>query len=262
MTSIALTIAGSDPSGGAGLQADLKTFHQHGVYGAAAVSLITVQNTRSVSKVVPLEPELLRSQIRAVIEDLDVGAVKTGALGSEANIEVVSEEFRDRRVPLVVDPVMVSTHGALLLDKSGQRRVRALLPSTFLVTPNAPEAALLTGRSVASVADAEDAARALVQCGVESVLVKGGHLTHDEQACDVLLTQGVIHRFPAKRIPSRHTHGTGCSLSAAITAWLAHGESLPTAVWRSKRWISSAIESAKPIGTGIGPINHAEPVVP
>ena len=253
-TFTALTIAGSDPSGGAGLQADLKTFHQHGVYGMAAVTLLTVQNTVSVSRVEVMAADLVKQQVEAVLSDIPPGAVKTGALGSAAIIEVIAALCFN--APLVVDPVMVSKHGHALLAEDAQRVLRTkLLPVTTLLTPNTLEAAALLGTPVGSLAQAESAARALAQLGPKAVLVKGGHLTGPE-AIDVLFLDGRIIHVASPRLDTKHTHGTGCTYSAAITAGLAKGLSLEDAVRAAKAWLTRALASPPAVGHGIGPVNH------
>ena len=254
MAFTALTIAGSDPSGGAGLQADLKTFHQHGVYGMAAVTLITVQNTVSVSRVEVLSADLVLQQVEAVLSDIPPGAVKTGALGNAAIIEVIARlRFG---CPLVVDPVMVSKHGHALLAKDAQVALRTkLLPVTTLLTPNTLEAAALLGTPVNTLAEAESAAAALAKMGPKAVLVKGGHLTGPE-AVDVLCLDGRIIHVTAPRLNTKHTHGTGCTYSAAITANLAKGDTLEHAVRAAKAWLTNALASAPGVGHGIGPVNH------
>lgn len=255
MTPTALTIAGSDPSGGAGLQADLKTFHQHQVYGMAVVTLVTVQNTQAVSRVEVLAADLVAQQLEAVLPDLPPAAVKTGALGNAAVVEVVAARVAKLTCPVVVDPVMVSKHGhALLADDAVKAFVAKVLPVTTLLTPNTHEAEVLTGRPVRSVADARTAARRLVEMGATAVLVKGGHLEGD--AVDVLCHAGELHEFHAPRIHSPHTHGTGCTYASAITAWLARGQSLPEAVTRAKAWLTEAIRTPPGLGHGVGPVNH------
>lgn len=249
----ALTIAGSDPSGGAGLQADLKTFHQHGVYGMAVVSLLTVQNTRRVSRVEGVDPGLVREQLEAVLEDVPPRAVKTGALGSAAVIEVVAAA--QLGAPLVVDPVMVSKHGHALLEAAARTALQTkLLPRATLVTPNAEEAALLVGFPVETVAQATAAGLALARQG-QAVLVKGGHLKTDA-AVDVLVQGARVQTFEGPRLASPHTHGTGCALSAAITARLALGHTLEDAVAGAKQWLSRALAEPPEVGQGIGPPNH------
>jgi len=252
---VALTIAGSDPSGGAGIQADLKTFHQFGVYGEAVITLITVQNTRGVERVECLAPDLAADQIRAVISDIPPAAAKTGALGNRGIIEAVAGLAAGFAFPLVVDPVMVSKHGAALLATDAVNALKSrLLPSTFLLTPNLEEAALLTGAEVRDITDMRKAAKKLASLGPRAVLVKGGHLGGD--ATDVLFHQGEFREFTLPRIATRNTHGTGCTLSAAITASLAAGYELPEAVERAKRYVTEAIRSNPGLGAGAGPLDH------
>jgi hydroxymethylpyrimidine/phosphomethylpyrimidine kinase len=254
LTPIALTIAGSDPSGGAGIQADLKTFHQLHVFGTSAITLITVQNTTRVSRVEVLDARLVAEQIQAVLEDLPPQAVKTGALGSEAIIEVVAAA--NLNCPLVVDPVMMSKHGAPLAPATALRK---LLTKAALVTPNLDEAAALTGMPVTNPTQMRDAAKRIADLGVPSVLVKGGHLTGSEAsnaALDILFHHGEFHEFTTRRIDTRHTHGTGCTYSAAITAFLAKGLDLVAAVREAKRFVQAAIETNPGLGKGSGPLNH------
>lgn len=259
---IALTIAGSDPSGGAGLQADLKTFHQHGVYGMAVVSLLTVQSTRGVTRVEPVSAELLAQQLDHLLADVTPGAAKTGALGNAGLVATIAQRAARVRFPLIVDPVMISKHGHALVDDAAVNALRTqLIPSTYLLTPNTHEAARLTGLPVTSVGDAERAAHALAGLGARNVLVKGGHLEGD--AVDVLrLQDGTVHQLHAQRIDSLHTHGTGCSLSAAITARLSRGTALLEAVRGAKHWLTEAIRTAPTLGHGVGPVNHFAPVEP
>jgi hydroxymethylpyrimidine/phosphomethylpyrimidine kinase len=249
-----MTIAGSDPSGGAGLQADLKTFHQHGVYGTSVVSLLTVQNTQSVDQVYVLEPEFVLAQLDALLADVPPAAAKTGALGSAAVVAAVAERAANFPFPLVVDPVMISTHGARLLDHDAERvLVDRLLPTACLITPNLQEAGALAGCPVTDVQHMEAAARAIAQRGIAAVLVKGGHL--EGQAVDVLWADGQLHHLASPRIETRHTHGTGCVYSAAITAHLALGHDLVDAVRCAKRFVADAIASSPGLGHGYGPVN-------
>ena len=255
MTFVALTIAGSDPSGGAGIQADLKTFHQRGVYGTSVLTLLTVQNTRQVASVRILEPEFVLAQLDAVLDDIPPSAAKTGALGNEAIICALAERAPEFRFPLVVDPVMVSKHGALLIGEGARRQLAArLLPHALLVTPNLQEAGALAGMTVENAAGMREAARRIREFGVRAVLVKGGHLPGE--ALDILFWQGDFFEYTAPRVPTAHTHGTGCTLSAAVTAELAKGVELPQAVETAKRYITRAIESHPALGGGFGPVNH------
>jgi hydroxymethylpyrimidine/phosphomethylpyrimidine kinase len=251
---VALTIAGSDPSGGAGLQADLKTFHQFGVYGMSVVTLLTVQNTQAVSAVEYLESDFVLAQLDAVLGDIPPTAAKTGALGNAAIIEAIAARAKSFSFPLVVDPVMVSKHGAALIDDDAvDAFTRKLLPHAFLVTPNLSEAGKLAAMEITDVHAMEKAAATIAQFGVENVLVKGGHL--DGDAVDVLWTEGQTHILPAPRVDTRHTHGTGCVLSAAITARLAKGEDLVAAVKAAKQFITTAILTNPGLGNGLGPVN-------
>ncbi len=256
MTPVALTIAGSDPSGGAGIQADLKTFHQFGVYGEAVLTLLTVQNTQCVDAVECIPPELVLRQIHAVVTDIPPLAAKTGALGNAGIIEALSNAAGSFPFPLVVDPVMISKHGAPLMSEDARRLVGArLLPLAFLITPNLHEAEALAGVEVRDAEGMRHAAARLREMGAHNVLVKGGHL--EGAAMDLLLTEsGEWHSFPGERFVTRHTHGTGCTYSAAITACLARGMSLAAAVGCAKRFIAEAIRTNPGLGGGSGPVNH------
>jgi len=263
MPPIALTIAGSDPSGGAGIQADLKTFHQFGTYGEAVITLVTVQNTRRVSQVEVLAPDLVLSQLRAVLEDIPPAAAKTGALGSRDMVEAIAQEAAGFAFPLVVDPVMISKHGARLIDEKAANSLRSMLfPRAFLVTPNLHEAEALTESEIVTIEDMKRAARSISGMGAKSVLVKGGHLPGESAAIDVLFSDGAIFEFPGERIETHHTHGTGCTYSAAITALLAHGLALTEAVAQAKAYISEAIRTNPGLGGGSGPVNHFAPIAP
>ena len=253
MIPIALTIAGSDPSGGAGIQADLKTFHQLRVYGTAVVSLITVQNSTRLSRVELIEPALVTEQANAVLEDTPPNAIKTGALGSAGIIAAVAG--LPIACALVVDPVMVSKQGAPLLASSArQGLIELLFPKATLVTPNLDEAADLAGIEVSNINDMREAAQRIASFGPQAVLIKGGHL--DGIAIDILYHAGEMLEFAAERVETRHTHGTGCTYSAAITAFLARRMSIPEAVANAKRFITQAIRTAPGIGAGAGPLNH------
>ena len=254
---VALTIAGSDSGGGAGIQADLKTFQRFGVYGTSALTLVTVQNTVGVRAVELLSTELIAQQIAAVAEDFDVRAAKTGALGSAEIIEAVAAAVEEHAIPnLVVDPVMISKHGDPLLDTDAVEVLRPrLFPKASLVTPNLHEAAALLGRAVASEEAMRDAARAVCDLGAEAALVKGGHLPGGE-AVDLFYDGSDFVRLAAPRIETPHTHGTGCTYSAAIAALLARGETLVAAVREAKDFISRAIAGAPGIGHGHGPVDH------
>ncbi|MDR0842993.1 MAG: bifunctional hydroxymethylpyrimidine kinase/phosphomethylpyrimidine kinase [Acidobacteriota bacterium] len=257
---VALTIAGSDPSGGAGIQADLKTFHQRGVYGAAAITLLTVQNTRRVSAVETLSPEFVEAQLRAVLEDIPPAAAKTGALGDEKIVRLIAAMAGEFPFPLVVDPVMISKHGHPLLTEAARRAlVELLLPKAYLVTPNLPEAEELAGIPARDIESMKAAAKEIVARGAHAALVKGGHLEGKGgvRAIDVLYSkETAVQCFDAPRFETRHTHGTGCTYSACITAELAKGRSLTDAVTLAKAFITRAIETAPGLGQGSGPVNH------
>ena len=260
---IALTIAGSDSGGGAGIQADLKTFHSFGVFGATAVTAVTAQNTLGVSAVHPVPPEIVRAQIEAVLDDLPPVALKTGML---ATVQVVSETARalvGRRLDsYVLDPIMVSTSGDRLLDEEARATLVAeLFPLARVVTPNIHEAEVLTGHGIRTVADMRAAARALVRLGAGAALVKGGHLPGAE-AVDVLWDGRGERVWRRARLQSPGGHGTGCTLSAAITANLALGMNLVSAVARAIGYVARAIQSAPALGRRPGPIDHFAPVDP
>ena len=255
MSAVALTIAGSDPSGGAGIQADLKTFHQLGAYGEAVITLITVQNTVSLEWVECLPAVLVLHQLRAVLDDIPPAAAKTGALGNRSIVEAIARAAADFRFPLVVDPVLVSQHGRALADHDALPAMRdQLIPRASLVTPNLAEAEALTGLEVRDLAGMHKAARRLHDMGATAVLVKGGHLQGD--AVDVLFMTGLTREFRAARIATTHTHGTGCTYSAAITAELAMGALLEPAIVRAKAFVTEAIRTAPGLGRGSGPLNH------
>jgi len=255
---VALTIAGSDSGGGAGIQADLKTFQRFGVYGASAITLVTAQNTVGVRDVELLAPEFVARQIAAVAEDFELRAAKTGALGSAAIIDAVATAIGAHAFAnLVVDPVMISKHGDLLLDHEASEALKTLLfPRAALVTPNLHEAAALLGRAVGSETEMRDAARAACELGARAALVKGGDLP-GANAVDIFYDGSEFTRLTAPRIETRHTHGAGCTYSAAITALLARGTPLIDAVHAAKDFISRAIAAAPRIGHGHGPVDHS-----
>ena len=255
MAFVALTIAGSDPSGGAGIQADLKTFHQFGVYGEAVVTLLTVQNTMRTDRVEVMQPELVSQQIRAVLEDIPPAALKTGSLGSAEVVRAVAGALEGCTAPLVVDPVLINKHGVPLASESAWEALRReLLPRSALVTPNVPEAEAFTGIAIHNPEGMRQAALRLREMGAHDVLIKGGHLSGPP--IDILLTGGAWHEFRAPRLETKHTHGTGCAYSAAIAACLARGMRLRDAVARAKQFINEAIRTAPGLGHGSGPVNH------
>jgi hydroxymethylpyrimidine/phosphomethylpyrimidine kinase len=254
----ALTIAGSDSGGGAGIQADLKTFVMLGVHGMSALTALTAQNTVGVQGVSEVPPEFVRQQIASVATDIGVDAAKTGMLSSAPIIDAVAAAVSEFEIPnLVCDPVFVSKHGDPLLASSAVDALRTkLLPLATVITPNVPEASGLLGRPVSTTEPDEAAARALVALGPRWVLLKGGHLTSDD-AVDLLTDGEQVIRLEAKRIPTKHTHGTGCTLSAALTANLAKGLDVPDAAREAKKFVTRAIERHLSIGHGIGPVNPA-----
>jgi hydroxymethylpyrimidine/phosphomethylpyrimidine kinase len=255
---VALTIGGSDPSGGAGIQADLKTFARFGVYGCSAISLLTVQNTRGIERVENISAELVSEQIIAVLDDFDVGAIKTGALGDHTVVDAVVRALEGRIVcPLVVDPVFEASDGSCLLQApTKQANMAPLLGMTALLTPNLDEASALLGRSIDGPEDMATAAAEISALGPAAVLLTGGHLD-GERLVDVLFDGERLYRFEGTRIESRHTHGTGCTLSAAITAQLALGRAMPDACRDAIAYVRSAIATAPGLGKGQGPLNHA-----
>lgn len=238
---VALTVAGSDSGGGAGIQADLKTFEAHGVYGASVLTLITAQNTRGVQAAHALPPELVAAQLRSVLDDFPVAAVKTGALGNAGLIRAVADALRGRELPLVVDPVMLAKSGDALLDSGALLALlHELLPLATLVTPNVPE---------------WEALRAAGAADTLPLLLKGGHAP-GETVTDRLSAHGHRLTLCAPRQHTRHTHGTGCTLSAAITAKLARGLALPDAVRAAHTYLQAAIRAAPGLGDGHGPLGH------
>jgi hydroxymethylpyrimidine/phosphomethylpyrimidine kinase len=254
---IALTIAGSDSGGGAGIQADLKTFQQFGVFGTSVLVALTAQNTRGVRAVETVPEAMVAAQLSALAEDLPPSALKTGMLAEAAIVRLTAKAIRENGwAPLVVDPVMVSTSGHRLLTLEAEEVLReSLLPLAAIVTPNLDEAAILTGRAVHDVPSMEHAGETLLRYGAAAALVKGGHLTGGE-VTDVLVTPEEIRHFTRPRIETTSTHGTGCTLSAAIAAGLALDRDLETAVDDALDYVHRAIAAAPGLGGGHGPLNH------
>ena len=252
----ALTIAGSDSGGGAGIQADLKTFAALRVYGSSALTAITAQNTLGVTAVQELPPDMVAAQIDAVMSDIGADAVKTGMLANSGIIRTVAEKVGEHAIEnLVVDPVMVAKGGDRLLQEEAVEALRGLLvPLAAVVTPNLPEASVLVGRSVETLEDARRAARDIVDMGARSVVVKGGHLQGD--AVDVFYDGRQLRELSAARVDTTSTHGTGCTFASAVTAGLAQGMGVEDAVVRAKEYVTEAIRSAFPVGEGHGPLNH------
>ena len=255
---IALTIAGSDSGGGAGIQADLKTFHQIGVFGTTAITAITAQNTLGVTDWEAVSGDLLRKQIDAVAVDLPPAAVKSGMLANREIIDVVAESIERHGIDnYVLDPVMVATSGDLLIENEAVDAIRSrLIPLANLVTPNADEAAVLTGGRVATVDEMRRAAEAIAAMGARAVLIKGGHVRAGGESVVDILYDGSFTEFTKSRIDTTSTHGTGCTLSAAIAAHLALGQSMRDAVAEAIEFVHLALESAPGLGSGHGPLNH------
>jgi hydroxymethylpyrimidine/phosphomethylpyrimidine kinase len=253
----ALTIAGSDSGGGAGIQADLKTFAALGVYGTSAVTALTAQNTLGVIAIHAVPAEFVTAQIEAVADDLGCDAVKTGMLATAAIVEAVVAAIEELELPnLVVDPVMVAKGGDRLLDSDAVHAVRtALLRLARVVTPNVPEAEVLAEMSIRSLADMREAARRIKKFGPAAVLVKGGHLAGDT-ITDLLLDDATVIEISGPRIAGRHTHGTGCTLAAAIAARLARGETLEQAARGGKDYVAGAMQHGIDLGAGHQPLNH------
>jgi hydroxymethylpyrimidine/phosphomethylpyrimidine kinase len=266
---VALTIAGSDSSAGAGIQADLKTFAAFGVYGATAITAVTVQSTRGVEAMSPLSSDLVTAQIEAVAGDLTIAATKIGMLATAAIVEAVAAAIKELELPLVVlDPVLVSTSGERLLDADGvQAMCLELMPLARVITPNIPEAEALSGHRIGSPAEAREAARRIHDMGPAAVIITGGHRGWDTQkgsgaraegleVVDVLFENGQFLEFRTPRVDSTQTHGTGCTFASAIAAGLALGHPLPEAAARAQQYVAGAIAHAPRIGHGRGPLNH------
>jgi hydroxymethylpyrimidine/phosphomethylpyrimidine kinase len=259
-----LVVAGSDSGGGAGIQADIKTITMLGAFATTAVTALTAQNTLGVEEVLPIEPRFVALQMKSVLSDIGTDAIKTGMLGSARVVEAVADvcEGLGFGVPLIIDPVMVAKGGARLLDKGAHDAlVLRLLPLASLVTPNVPEAEILTGMRIETPSDLERAAEALLALGPSAVLMKGGHLAGDT-IVDVLRTaDGEAYRFEGPRLVSRSTHGTGCTLASAIAAGVAEGLTLQGAVARAREYVVQAIRLAPGLGKGHGPLEFAHPLL-
>jgi hydroxymethylpyrimidine/phosphomethylpyrimidine kinase len=253
----ALTIAGSDSGGGAGIQADLKTFAAHGVYGMSALTAVTAQNTLGVVSWMALPPAIVRAQVDAVIGDIGADAVKIGMLGDVQVVETVAAAVRELDLQnVVLDPVMVAKGGNPLLEPRAVEAIRrALVPLALVITPNAPEASVLTGISVRSLRDVHDAGHRILEMGAGVVLIKGGHIEGPE-SIDVAFTSGETFELRGPRIDTTSTHGTGCTLSSAIAANLALGMTVREALQRAREYVEGAIRQAPGLGGGHGPLNH------
>ncbi|TPD62071.1 bifunctional hydroxymethylpyrimidine kinase/phosphomethylpyrimidine kinase [Emcibacter nanhaiensis] len=254
-----LSIAGSDPSGGAGIQADIKAISAMGAYAMAAITSLTVQNTLGVTRAVPVEAELVRDQVLACLGDIGADAIKSGMLFDEKIISVVTDVLKTagRGIPYVLDPVMVSTSGHALLEPQAQKAlIEHLVPLATLITPNIPEARALTGMAaIGTVEQMQDAAEKILGLGAGAVLLKGGHGSGDT-LIDLLVTANDMVRFDSQRIDTPHTHGTGCTLASAIAAGLAQNMPLEAAVSRARDYVHQAILRAPGFGGGHGPLNH------
>ncbi len=251
----ALTIAGSDSGGGAGIQADLKTFAAHGVYGTSAVTAVTAQNTREVIAVAEVPEEIVAAQIDSVLEDIGAGAIKTGMLSSAKIVSTVAERVHAWGIPTVVDPVMISKSGNFLLDPDAVGAIkRELIPVSFVVTPNYHEAAELTGIEIENDDDAREAARVLADLGARIVVIKGGHRAG--LPLDIVFDGVDFTELEAERVETENTHGTGCTFSAAITANLALGHAPIESIARAKSYLTEALRTSYRVGGGHSPVNH------
>lgn len=253
---IALIIAGSDSGGGAGIQADLKTFQELGVFGTTAITALTDQNTLGVHDIYEVPPHFVQQQIQTILDDFSVKAIKTGMLFSAEIIEAVAEVLKKQKIPLVVDPVMIAKGGASLLQEPATKAmIEKLFPYTTICTPNIPEAEILTGIRIKDLEDIEKAAQCMLQMGIECVVIKGGHL-EEAQAIDRVYTREQTFELVTERVKTKDTHGTGCTFSAALTANIAKGLMLKDAIIEAKKFIHLAISTPLYIGNGHGPTNH------
>jgi len=252
-----LTIAGSDTCGGAGIQADLKTFSAHGTYGMSVITAVTVQNTQGVFGCQDIDPEIIEGQIDAIFTDIfEVDAVKVGMVSKSETINAIADKLELYKPKnLVIDPVMISKSGFdLLKPEAKDALIKRLIPLATVLTPNLPEAEVITGMKIENIQQMEEAARKIYEIGAKNVFVKGGHLSDD--ATDILFDGEKITKFPGKRINTKNTHGTGCTISSAIAANLAKGMSVQEAIGAAKEYITTAIEHSLEIGRGVGPTNH------
>ena len=253
---VALTIAGSDSSGGAGIQADLKTFAALGVYGLSAITAVTAQNTEGIRSVVPLSAEVVLAQIDAVADDFQIDATKIGMLATAPIVEAIAGAIDRRALGLVVlDPVLASTSGSSLLDEPGLQALLRLLPRAAVLTPNTEEAGALSGMPVSTLSDARRAAERLTELGARGVVITGGHLAGP--AIDLVYEAGTFTELAGDHVASRHTHGTGCTFSAALAARLARGDDLVAAARTAKAYVAAAIRRAPGLGRGRGPLGHS-----
>jgi hydroxymethylpyrimidine kinase/phosphomethylpyrimidine kinase/thiamine-phosphate diphosphorylase len=253
-----MTVAGSDSSGGAGVQADLKTITLLGSYGSSVITALTAQNTRGVNGIHAVPPDFVNEQLTAVLSDIPVDIIKTGMLFSAQIIDTVALALEShRRCLLVVDPVMLAKGGTSLIDRDAVNCLKhRLIPLAWLVTPNIPEAEKLCGFEIVDEEGMQQAARTIHRMGSRNVLIKGGHLGDVQTAVDILFDGSAFIRYPAQRILTRNTHGTGCTLASAIATFAAQGEPLQVAAGRAKEFITCAIRHAQTLGKGHGPVNH------
>lgn len=253
---IACTIAGSDSGGGAGIQADLKTFQELGVFGTSALTALTAQNTLGVHAILPIEPDFVQAQLRAIFDDFDVKAIKTGMLHDGVTIHAVASVLKQQQIPLIVDPVMVAKGGATLLQEQAVKVLKEeLLPLAMICTPNIPEAEILTEMTIDTEEKMDQAAQKLLALGVRYVILKGGHLD-EQQATDRIYWHNGRYEVSTPRIKTKDTHGTGCTFSAALTAFIANGKPIQEAVFEAKKFTQLAIAHPLGIGHGHGPTNH------
>ena len=255
---VVTTISGSDSGGGAGIQADLKTFQELKVFGTSVITALTAQNTLGVSGVIPIEASFVEQQLQALLEDFSISAVKTGMLFSSAIIQTIAQMMADAKVPLIVDPVMIAKGGESLLQQDAiDAIINLLLPIATIVTPNIPEAETLAGREIKTLADIKEAAYLLLQTGVQCIIIKGGHLVDKDFAIDyVFFKDGQSFSMQTPRIATKNTHGTGCTFSAALTAFLGSGLPIKKAIIEAKKFIQLAITYDLALGNGHGPTNH------
>lgn len=251
-----LTIAGSDSSGGAGIQADLKTFSAHGVFGMSVITAVTAQNTQGVFAVQDMTPEIIASQLDAIFTDIDVDAVKIGMVSQIDTIKIIAEKLKQYKPKhIVLDPVMVSKSGYDLLSPDAKEAlIQELIPLATVITPNLPEAEVITGRNISTIKEMEEAAIQIHSLGAKSVLVKGGHL--DNEATDISYDGNEFTYFNGIRIHTTNTHGTGCTLSSSIASNLANGFQLIESISKAKEYITLAIQHSFSIGKGVGPVHH------
>lgn len=251
-----LSIAGSDPSGGAGIQADLKTFSAHGVYGMSVIVSVVAENTSRVIDIYDISTDMIEKQIDAVFEDINVTAVKIGMLSSPECMKAVIEKLKYYRAEkIVIDPVMYAKNGCPLMSpKSINTLIDEVIPAATVLTPNIPEAEKIANMRIVNINDMEKVAKSISKMGCLSVLIKGGHYIGN--AVDILFYNGDFFRYETERIETKNTHGTGCTLSSAITSNLAMGHDIPTSVYLAKRYVTTAIKHSLPIGKGNGPVNH------